>query len=616
MKERPRLGDRALALFGVRLVIWLIAARAFLPGVLTDPPYNIGYYHDEHGAIMEEETARRTLVEYGQAPAWNPWYCGGIFLTATSNAYAPDFLFRALFGTGPGRRLTALFFAIAGMEGVFRYARKNGASAIGASVGAVAFACSGHFKYLIGLGWTFMFNYNLLPWVALAFEKGLRSRPWMIAGGFLMAWLFVGGGTYAVPYAGLMLTLLLVGETLAALRAPDKRVPIWKPVAVLAGMGVFAVLFGAVRVLPVVTFISTHARGVEQTDLSAPTSVLAMLAFSRDHGAWGAGAGDFYVGTYVFLAAVIGGFLDRKAAKFALIALVFAAFACGEFVPNAPYVFMRKLPLFSQLRFPVRMLVVASLFVALAASRGFTLLEDALRDALERAWPLAKRAAAYLFEKSAPAATDLPLAARVAATAAASAIVAYLGYGAAMDVVEHNRIDKGTVFTMSGPQEWKDAFRQARGNRWDAHVWPFASRGTLHCFHEHKYFESPYLRGDLPNDEYPAPDVDTQVERISWSPNKIVVRVRGREPGRFLVNQNHDSGWRTDVGQLGSDGGLISVRVPAGEHVVTLSYRNGWMTIGAIVTGLTFAAVAFGLYRRVRKKVIALRRWYRALPQG
>ena len=35
---RRRFGDGLFNLLGVRLVVWLIAAQAFLPGVLNDPP--------------------------------------------------------------------------------------------------------------------------------------------------------------------------------------------------------------------------------------------------------------------------------------------------------------------------------------------------------------------------------------------------------------------------------------------------------------------------------------------------------------------------------------------------------------------------------------------------
>src|SRR6185295_10167956 len=158
------------------------------------------------------------------------------------------------------------------------------------------------------------------------------------------------------------------------------------------------------------------------------------------------------------------------------------------------------------------------------------------------------------------------------------------------------------------PLPYNDEFRQARGNRLDADVWPFAHRGSLHCFEEHQLFESPYLRGDLAQEEYGAPNTDTKVERLSWSPHKIVLKVTSSAAGRFLVNQNHSRAWHTDVGELRSDGGLITVDVPAGEHIVTLTYSDWHITLGALVSLLTIGLIAWRGYLRLRARGQALAR--------
>lgn len=608
--ERARLGDRILGLLGVRLVIWLLAAQAFLPGVLLDPAHKIAHYHDEHNVVMHEEAARRTFVDYHELPAWNPWFCGGIvgLSNAPSNVLAPDFLLRLLFGTVPGRKLTVLFFVVLGMEGTFRYARRNKASAIGAAMGAVAFSTSGHFVSLLTWGWVFMFHYALIPWVALSFEEGIRKRWWIVAGGFFMAWLVLGGGTYVAPYTGLVLALLFVNETArAALRLDGDESARWyRPALVLLGMAAIAVGLSAIRLFPLLELLTSHARPVEQKDQTGPISVVSMLALRREHRMWGAGAGDYYVGSYVFLLGLVAAVLaDRKAAKFWAVALVFGAFACGEFVEDSPYEWMRKVPVFSQLRFPVRMVTVCALFVALAASRGLTRIEDGVRRLVELAYGrLPARARGQ----------RLGLFVGIVAGVAATYVSAKIAYKAAEDVVEHNEVKQGTLYVMDPPQRYMDEFRQARGNRWDAHVWPYASRGSLHCFEEHELFVSPYLRGDLPQEEYGGPETDTQVERISWSPHRIVLRVKSSGPGRVIVNQNHSEHWKSDVGEVGSDGGLLRVKVPPGEHVVTLTYSDWHVRLGALVTFATVLGIAIAASKRARRRGQAFARWFRALP--
>jgi hypothetical protein len=597
----PRLGDRVLGFLGVRLVVWLLAARAFLPGLLNDPAYDIAYYHDEHGVILHEEAGRIAIAEHHQLPAWNPYYCGGIvqIASAESNVLAPDFLLRVFYGTLPGRRLAALLFCVLGMEGTFRFARKNGASALGAAMAAVAFSCSGYFVSLLGWGWIFMFNYNLVPWVAYAYEEGVRKRWWIVGGACFMAWIVLGGGTYVAPYTGMLLVVLLVSETVRAVLKLDgeRSVPWWRPAATLAGMGAVAVGITAIRLFPMLTLLLGHGRPVEQKDQSSPLSIVAMLGVSHEHGGWAAGAGDFYVGAWVFLLAVLALLCaDKRAAKMWVIVLLFGALACGEFIEDAPYLYMRKVPVLSQLRFPVRMVMIAALCVAVAGALGLTRLEDLLPRLGDRVWGAFGKLRERFGETP-------PRALRLAVAVAAFVPAAWLAHKAASDVIDHDSIKPGQVYVMGPPLVFKDSFRQARGNRWDGDVWPFTNRGSLHCFEEQQLFESPYVRGDAKEEEYGAPETDTKVERLSWSPHKIVLRVKSNGPGRFLVNQNHHDAWQTDVGELGSDGGLISVKVPPGEHVVTLTFSDWKIRVGALVTFATLLAIGIAAVKTLKKRI-------------
>jgi hypothetical protein len=619
-RQRTRVSDRLLGFFGVRLVIYVLAAKAFLPGVLDDPPWNLAQYHDDHYYVMHDDVARRTYADYHELPAWNPWYCGGMIGLEfpTSAEVAPEFLLRIVYGTSPGRKLTVLFFVLMGMEGVSRYARKDGASAIGGITAGIAFACMHHFVTLLGWGWVIMFNYDLIPWLALGFEAGLRKRWAIVGGGAVMAWIVFGGGSYMVPYGTLVLFALFVNETIRAVFKLDgeESVKWWRPAATLAAMACVALALSAIKLLPLLEFLSGHPRPVDQKDLTNPFQALGMLVVPSAHGAWIGGAGDYYVGWAIFVLALVALLArDGKAAKFWGVAAFFFVFACGEFVENAPYIYLHKLPIFSQLRFPVRMLTLTSLFLALAASRGLTRIEDAARHVFERISDAIDHLLKKKEEEPEPkgAFPVIP----IVAGAGAMIIAGWLGVQTARDVVTHNRIGPGTIYNFQPALERPgQPFRQSRGNRWDAQVWPPVNLGTLHCFEENKVFESPYLRGDLPQEEFGAPDTDTKVERVSWTPHKIVLKVTSSNAGRFIVNQNHHNAWKTDVGELASDGGLITVRVPAGEHVVTLEYRDWRIRLGALITFTTLLAIAIRGYKRLRRRFDAARRWWNALPSG
>lgn len=612
---KARFGDGLFALFGVRLVVWLIAAQAFLPGVLRDPPLNAAYYHDEHNCIMHEEVARLTLARFHEVPVWNPYFCGGIagIANAPDASLAPDFLLRIVFGTMQGRRLTVLFFVLLGMEGVYRWARRNRASAAGAAAGAVAFACSGYYVELLRVGWVFMFNYQLVPWVCLAFEEGLRKRRWIVLGGGLLAWLVLGGGTYVVPYTGLALAALAVLHTVSALsrRSGDRPADFapWRPALTLIGMGVVAAGLSAIRLLPMLALMRGHPRPVDQKDLDTPLAVFAMLGLPRDHASWNGSAGAFYVGAIVCALALFALLLaDRRGAKFMIVGVMFIAFACGEVHQFAPYVFLHKLPVFSQLRFPNRMTVMAALFVAMAASRGLTRIEDGIAAALRA---IALRAGAGVGEGGELA--PLP---RALVGGAAFAVAFVLARAAAADVTTENMVHERAIYTLAPVAQIDQPFRQSRGNRWDAHVWPFANLGSLHCFEEQQLPVSPLLRGDLPAEEYAAPGSVADVERLSWSPHQIRLRVRSAEGALVRVNQNHNGSWKSDVGEVVSDGGLLAVRLPPGEHVVTLRFRDPFVRVGFVVSAVTVLLILRFGARRLRLRARAWQRMHHGVMRA
>ncbi len=592
-----------LGIFGLRIAVFAIAAATFLPDVLATDPNKIAYYHDEHNALMQEEVARKTIVDFHQFPAWNPYFCGGIPKLANppDTSLAPDFLLRLLFGTEPGRRLAAFFLVVLGMEGVFRLARRHDASVPGAATGAIAFATSYYFVTLLRDGWVFMYAYLLIPWAALCFEEGVREPKWRLLGGFFIAWMVLAGGTYVTMYAGLVLLALLVIETIRAARkteGPDAA-RWWQPSLSLATMGAVAFGLTAVRVLPMLKIVLGIPRLVDQKDADSPLTVLSWVVMGHSDRQWSSTAGAFYVGTAVVVFALIGvAVADRAAGRFLGLALLFLGLAIGEVSQSAPYVFLHKLPLYSQLRFPFRMTILVCLFVALAGARGLTRIEDALAELVRRR----SRGRA------------MPAIVPLSASLLGAALACALGYRAAKDVVSENQIPPGAIFNMDPAWRRPGPFRQARGNRWDAHVFPRADLGSLMCFEENGLPESPLLRGDLPAEEYPAPGTQAVVERVEWTPNRIVLRVVSDQGAHVFVNQNWSASWRASVGKVEAVDGLLTIRVPAGEHRVTLRYVDRRMVAGGVITSATLLLLGVYAARRGLRRSRELAAEWRALP--
>jgi len=610
-----RFGDRLLALLGVRVALWMVVVGALVPGVV-EAPYRVTPHYDEHYFFSHDDAARIAIVDYHQLPAWNPYYCGGIPLAANpqDEAFAPSAILRVAFGTALGRHLEIILLIVLGLEGTFRLARRHGASAIAAAAAAVGFAASGRFYFMLEFGWINMFGFQLLPWVVLGLEEGMRRGAWRwrVLGGAFLGWMLLGAGTYTVPYTVLVLAALALWDTGDALLRgtgdeADARGPasLWHPLLSLATVGLVAGVLSAAKLFPMLRVILEHPRLTASHEAFSAFQLLEslLLPHASKRGPIGS---DAYIGGSFLVLALIGCILrDRSAARWLALALAFLGLAFGEQGPYAAYTLLHKLPLYAQLRDPERFTLIVAFFLALGSARALTALDDAPLAVIR-----AVRARWRSFRGRDPR-VPLPLAATLAGGAVGSLACAIAAYAVAHTLVQENHV-RG-LFSADPPLAYASDFRQSRGNRWDAHVWARAGRGSLQCFEETRFAESDRLRGDLPAEEYPMDPGRAKVERVSWSPNRIVLHVTATDEAVVLVNQNYERGWSADGGETVSAGGLLAVRVAAGDRRVVLSYGDGWLTLGVLVSTLGAAALFAAFWRWARERWRAARdRWRRA----
>ncbi len=605
-EARPlRLVDRLAALLGVRLVVWILVGAALTPSLWTKPFAVTGHY-DEHYFYAHDDAARITMVEYHELPAWNPYYCGGIPLAANpqDESLSPDFLLRVAFGTEPGRRLTVLLFLVLGMEGMFQLARRHRASAIGAAAAAVFFAAQGRFFFMLEFGWINMFGFELLPWAVLGYEEGRRSWRWALVGGFAVAWMLLAGGTYSVPYTVLALAGLAAFDTVAALvgkvRAREAALPWWSSLKSLALVGASGAAFSAAKLLPLLRVVQAHPRTIHLPQRVDAYQLLSAMLTSHLDKPMGLAA-EGYLGAIAALLALVALLLrDRASSRFMTLGLLFFAFGMGEQGPWAPWSIVRHLPLYGQLRNPERFTLVIGFFVALAAGRALTRLEDVPGHVIGAIWSRVRT------WRGLPELSPRPLVADLGFALLGVALAGGVAYAAAKDLVTDDRVHQ-VLFTQDAPLRRAAEFHQARGNRWDAQVWPPMARGTLQCFEETEFPQSPRLRADLSAEEYTLEKQSAKVARLSWSPNHIRLRVVSDLETTVLVNQNYAKAWSSNVGAVRSVDGLLAVAVPAGDHEVKLSYDDGLFDLGVLISlaSLGFAVRHFARWARAR--LIALR---------
>ncbi|MEO6573359.1 MAG: hypothetical protein ABIP89_05945, partial [Polyangiaceae bacterium] len=410
------------------------------------------------------------------------------------------------------------------------------------------------------------------------------SWRWRLLGGALLAWMLLNGGTYSVPYTGLVLALLTLfdmGDGLARGRAGW-----WRPILSLLTIGGVAVALSAVKLFPMLKIIALHPRNIDGRESNGIPNLVESLVVA--HGGKGDRVEAYVSAGVVILAFVALLFKDRAGVRFMAMAMLFFGLAAGDSEPGRTslYTILHHLPLYGQLRNPERFTLVVAFFLALATGRALSRLEDLpiylyrmLRDR-------------FLAWRKKPARGELGLPAYFVFGLIGSAIIFVSAVAIAHDVIAENRTRPG-LYSQDPPLSHEHAFRQSRGNRWDAQVWPRAGLGTLQCFEETRFPESPDLRGDLEAEEYAEDPKALTVERVSWSPNRIRLHVVAKEPGVVRINQNYDSGWSSNVGEVKNQSELLTVLVPTGDHQITLAYGDPLVTVGFVCSMLTALALIF-----------------------
>jgi hypothetical protein len=531
-------------------------------------------FRDAHVLAHYESAARDSVLHWHQAPLWDPYYCGGMYLLGTPQArfLSPTFLFTLFFGEARGEALTAFAMMIVGLEGTFRYARDRGATRFGALLAAPLFALSGIFAVSPALGWIGFFGFELLPWLALGVRRALVRERWAIVlTAVAAAWCVGFGGTYAAPIAALWCGFE-VAEFVVTRARSDRR-GLVKGVGVAAAGAGLAIALAAVRLWPIAQTLADAPRIIGGTPGNAWLMLVRMFFFpmrpETDNG-------EFYVGFWVLPAALLG--LSRRRSIGLSVAVVLCAWlAAGYEVRPSLFAVLRELPFYTTLRYPERFLIPLGLAAAALAARGISLVEAYART------PHAKVGRRRFVTLAAFVVASLAIVINIGPLVAQHALHA-----------KERWLSPPVVAGEARP------FHQARGSRWALEYYEPIQRGSLSCWEAYPVPQSPLLRGDAESEERVVEAGAGTVTERSWSPNAIDLDVTLSRPATVAINQNWHAGWRSSVGEVKSDHGLLTVALPEGTHALSLRFEPRSATGGALVS-LVAAAVLVFLGLRARR---------------
>ncbi len=351
---------------------------------LFEHPYGLGVHDwDQHlfyyGAVL------KNIVEYGQAPFWNPWYCGGDVLWQNPQVglLSPVYPLAAVVPLQLAMKVNIVLHYWVGFVGmhvlltrVMRLAFLPAvvflATLVTASGAPVIHLAVGHSVFLPGF-----YMPALLFFLFGAFKTGAVKDALKAAA--ILALMVFNGGVHILP-----LTFASVG-VFALLTAVLQRQ--WRPIVLVVAFTAAGLAYAAPKLLPV----SLYVTGDRFWDTRNPTEhpdrmTLEMVArtyvnpdqdlrLTLDQQRHGWHEYGNYIGWFSAILLVAGlawalwgrGVPDARLGRaLALTAVFLFVVSLGEFSAWAPASVFTHLPLFSSFRIPSRYTIVCLLFATLA----------------------------------------------------------------------------------------------------------------------------------------------------------------------------------------------------------------------------------------------------------
>jgi hypothetical protein len=518
---------------------------------------------------------KATFHNFGEWPLWNPYDCRGIPLWDHPEGMASSPLLFLLYPLPamPTYYLWNILHMAPGWVGMWLLARDDYRLSRLASFAAAcmwAFGCC-HTTQYCGAHETFaalwLFPILLLLWRRA--ENSVGAAVWL---GIMVAFFVYDGATYPLPLSVAVL----------AFEAMLRMWPLRRLLAILragAITGVVGVTLSAARLFPLLAQLALHKRYIVDVDHLLRLNTLGamwlhhepnwLLGLPNQQYVWG----EYltYIGFASLLVALMGLWVATKRDwRLVILATIVFVVMLGHFSPVAPWTLLhRYVPIFTSMRVPSRFRLILQCMTALFVA-------FAVEDARRRSPPV-----------------------RVLVTA-----LAFIGIGDMMglgfDIIQFRfhgpppaYVETADHFYYGGKgvsADFADAVRQNRG--WvgcRSYEWP-------------SYYEAPIWQGDVA--QVRAMDDSAKIENAHRTSSTFSADVDVKKPTVILLNSGYAVGWRTNVGTVVEQGGMLGVELPPGYHKVRVHYWPRLMTLGIVTSSVSLAGiVAFFVVRwRIRRR--------------
>jgi hypothetical protein len=360
---------------------WTWIVYGVLGLVFCDPlfeqPLGLGL-HDWDLHLFWRASVLKAVIEYGQLPFWNPWYCGGNVLWGNPQVplISPTYLLTLVMPFAIAMKVDILLHYWAGLAGMHLLLTRG----LGVTSRAIAiflsatFVFSGALVMHVAVGHSNFLAAMYLPALLFLFLRGLDTRACRHAllCGMVLALMIYVGALHIVPMA--LMAIGLTGLFAAALRRE------LYPLVLVALIAISGAAYSAPKLVPVARFVTSErfldergggfsdrmtARMIASAYLNPDQLAAVRLVnprlrnqryFWHEYGNYVGPFAAFLAVVSIVLALTLpasrGG--DWMGRALALAAVGTFLISIGEFSGLSPAAILHRLPLFRFFRIPSR----------------------------------------------------------------------------------------------------------------------------------------------------------------------------------------------------------------------------------------------------------------------
>lgn len=608
--------DTLAALVLAAAVLWHLAPMYASPGAAQDVIGSDNYRsHDWLEVAKLDFYARKSLLEWGQLPLWNPLLAGGQpqFSHPSDGSMGPLIIPTLLLGEVLGMKVNIVLVALFGTLGLFFLLRRClNIGVAAACAAALGYAWSGWLPARVAVG--FYESCLVVAWPGLLClwlmpgERRARRRRWTL--GALVLWALAVQLQLALPVLVMLMALLWAAMAVRARLSGEES----DREAALGALVMLAIaaLLGAVKFLPMLHLLgATDFRqtadyprhpdawyfSLEQLWYALFHHVPELRVVDADGNPRVQEYMTLMPGMGLLLLCAVGlpAALRRTSTAWPWL-LVGVVFGWLSFGPNAPvdgFRLLRQLPLFSSMRGPLRYFNFPLLLgMCVVAAVGFEVLRTYLEGYL-RGSRAGLRPAVGLALLLVTALLCLPAALQVRGlydtsflypadplpkpdTVQSEGLRPEFSGDDLLNLRVYRNVLRG-VPTIYSPEDIPIR-SSALPARW------LGARGDFE--EEPDYHGEAWLRGEGQGDSVqPAEHGSAQI--IDYRGQVIELAHSMAEPGVVIVNQNHWPGWtcgdRPLHEQSIKDLGVLAFNAPAGNNQsTTCTWQPPRFTLGLI----------------------------------